>query len=298
MLLRFLTTPILESVHLHHDVAVTAGVYTIWSQAGFLFDVWYQSIKEYYAAQQITVPAAVVDAIFVLVNFLMTYVVVFPLKGGIKGAALAFCAAKLLRSSATLRNVVGKWIWWRGGCDGCDSVTCFFQEFLHVSHFFSIFSNFHLQFFDQVNTICSTVAGTATFIVVCWSKGYDKRTWPGWSFKDGQYPPNFFLYLHDVWFDFPFLTFFLWYDMILIQNDRCDTLQHFCLLPDMQSNSKNVTAFWCFLVEPGDLHWRTLAPFISYDHPSSNWWIGRGVAVSGRCDVVIGTATLICNDLE
>lgn len=135
-------------------------------------------------------------------------------------------------------------------------------------------------------------------IVVCWSKGYHKRTWPGWSFKDGQYPPNFFLYLHDVWFDFPFLTFFLWYDMILIQNDRCDTLQHFCLLPDMQSNSKNVTAFWCFLVEPGDLHWRTLAPFISYDHPSSNWWIGRGVAVSGRCDVVIGTATLICNDLE
>jgi len=122
MLLRFLTTPILESVHLHHDVAVTAGVYTIWSQAGFLFDVWYQSIKEYYAAQQITVPAAVVDAIFVLVNFLMTYVVVFPLKGGIKGAALAFCAAKLLR--------------------------------------------------------------TATFIVVCWSKGYHKRTWPGWSFKE------------------------------------------------------------------------------------------------------------------
>ena len=109
MLLRFLTTPILESVHLHHDVAVTAGVYTIWSQAGFLFDVWYQSIKEYYAAQQITVPAAVVDAIFVLVNFLMTYVVVFPLKGGIKGAALAFCAAKLLRSSAKFRNVMGKW---------------------------------------------------------------------------------------------------------------------------------------------------------------------------------------------
>ena len=72
MLLRFLTTPILLSFHLHHDVAVTAGVYTIWSQAGFLFDVWYNSIKEYYAAQQITMPAAVVDAIFVVVNFLLT----------------------------------------------------------------------------------------------------------------------------------------------------------------------------------------------------------------------------------
>ena len=98
MLLRFLTTPILLSFHLHHDVAVTAGVYTIWSQAGFLFDVWYNSIKEYYAAQQITMPAAVVDAIFVVVNFLLTYVAVFPLKGGIIGAALAFCTAKLLRS--------------------------------------------------------------------------------------------------------------------------------------------------------------------------------------------------------
>lgn len=186
MLLRFLTTPILESVHLHHDVAVTAGVYTIWSQAGFLFDVWYQSIKEYYAAQQITVPAAVVDAIFVLVNFLMTYVAVFPLKGGIKGAALAFCAAKLLRSSAKFRNVIGlHWLRW------LRHFNRFLKEFLHVSHFFPIFSNFHLQFFDKVNTICSTVAGTVTFIVVCWSKGYHKRTWPGWSFKDCQYPPNF-----------------------------------------------------------------------------------------------------------
>eukprot|EP00435_Cladocopium_sp_Y103_P025355 s321_g6.t1 len=122
MLLRFLTTPILESFHLHHDVAVTAGVYTIWSQAGFLFDVWYNSIKEYYAAQQITMPAAVVDAIFVFVNFILTYVAVFPLKGGIIGAALAFCTAKLLR--------------------------------------------------------------TITYILVCWSKGYHKRTWPGWSYKE------------------------------------------------------------------------------------------------------------------
>lgn len=122
MLLRFLTTPILLTFHLHHDVAVTAGVYTIWSQAGFLFDVWYNSIKEYYAAQQITMPAAVVDAIFVVVNFLLTYVAVFPLKGGIIGAALAFCTAKLLR--------------------------------------------------------------TITYILVCWSKGYHKRTWPGWSYKE------------------------------------------------------------------------------------------------------------------
>ena len=51
-----------------------------------------------------------------------------------------------------------------------------------------------------------------------------------------------------------------------------------------------------FRLEPGDLHWRTLAPFISYDHPSSNWWFGGGVAVSGR-DVVIGI-TLIWNVLE
>ncbi|CAJ1454987.1 unnamed protein product [Effrenium voratum] len=122
MLLRFLTTPILEAFHLHHDVAVAAGIYTIWSQVGFLFDVWYYSIKEYYAAQQITVPAAIVDAIFVLVNFVVTYVAVFPLKGGLVGAALAFCTAKLLR--------------------------------------------------------------TITYILVCWSKGYHKKTWPGWSTKE------------------------------------------------------------------------------------------------------------------
>lgn len=130
----------------------------------------------------------------------------------------------------------GNGIWWRGGCDGCDSVTCFFQEFLHVSHFFAIFSNFHLQFFDKVNTICSTVAGTATFIVVCWSKGYHKRTWPGWSFKDCQYPPNFFLNLHDVWFDFPFFfcdTIWYWYKMI--DAILCNA---FGSLPHMQSNSK------------------------------------------------------------
>lgn len=107
----------------------------------------------------------------------------------------------------------------------------------HISfHFFQ----FSLQFFDKVNTICSTIAGTATFIVVCWSKGYHKRTWPGWSFKDGQYPPNFFLYLHDVWFsifDFFFCdTTWYWYKMI-------DTIlcSVFGLLPHMQSNSKNIT---------------------------------------------------------
>eukprot|EP00438_Fugacium_kawagutii_P018127 Skav231590 [mRNA] locus=scaffold232:130648:138570:+ [translate_table: standard] len=91
MLLRFFTTPILEAVRLRHDVAVTAGVYTVWSQAGFLFDVWYASVKEYYAAQQVTVPAAVVDAVTIVENFVVVYIAVFVMKGGIIGAALAFC---------------------------------------------------------------------------------------------------------------------------------------------------------------------------------------------------------------
>lgn len=122
MLLRFLTTPILVSFGLPHDVAEMAGIYTIWSQAGFLFDIWYASIKEYYAAQQVTIPAALVDAIFVIITSLMTYVAVFVFEQGIIGAALATCTAKLLR--------------------------------------------------------------TVTYIAVCWSRGYHKRTWPGWSCKE------------------------------------------------------------------------------------------------------------------
>lgn len=122
MLLRFLTSPVLQAFGLHHDVAVTAGTYTVWSQVGFLFDIWYASIKEYYASQQITLPAAIVDGGFVVVNFLLSYAAIFSFRGGIIGAALAFSVGKFLR--------------------------------------------------------------TVIYILVCWRRGYHKRTWPGWSYKE------------------------------------------------------------------------------------------------------------------
>ena len=61
--------------------------------------MWYYSVKEYYAAQQITLPAAIVDAVFTAVNFGLGYVMIFRLKMGIIGAALAFTICKLLRAS-------------------------------------------------------------------------------------------------------------------------------------------------------------------------------------------------------
>ena len=67
---------------------------------GFLLDVWYYSFKEYYAAQQITVPAAIVDAAFTAVNFGLGYVMIFQAKMGVIGAALAFTICKLLRAVA------------------------------------------------------------------------------------------------------------------------------------------------------------------------------------------------------
>ncbi|CAE7655379.1 DTX36 [Symbiodinium sp. CCMP2592] len=98
MLLRFFTEPVLKAFGLHRDVAHLAGVYAVWSQVGFLLDVWYYSIKEYYAAQQITLPAAIVDAVFTVVNFGLGYVMIFQTKMGIIGAALAFTICKLLRT--------------------------------------------------------------------------------------------------------------------------------------------------------------------------------------------------------
>ena len=68
------------------------------AKAGFLLDVWYCAVKEYYAAQQITLPAAVVDCVFTLVNLGLGYVMIFTLRMGIIGAALAFTISKLLRA--------------------------------------------------------------------------------------------------------------------------------------------------------------------------------------------------------
>ena len=31
---------------------------------------------------------------------------------------------------------------------------------------------------------CDSMPGTLTYILVCWSKGYHQRTWPGWSCRE------------------------------------------------------------------------------------------------------------------
>ncbi|CAK0826026.1 unnamed protein product [Prorocentrum cordatum] len=96
--LRWATTPVLKAVGISDDVAQLAGVYTKWSQAAVFFDLCFCAVKEYYAAQGITWPDAFIDAVFLVINISVVYVLVHVYRMGIVGVAIAVSINRFART--------------------------------------------------------------------------------------------------------------------------------------------------------------------------------------------------------
>eukprot|EP00927_Polykrikos_kofoidii_P009558 TRINITY_DN13993_c1_g4_i1.p1 TRINITY_DN13993_c1_g4~~TRINITY_DN13993_c1_g4_i1.p1 ORF type:complete len:546 (+),score=68.26 TRINITY_DN13993_c1_g4_i1:155-1639(+) len=107
--LRFITAPLLKFVGIDHAMADLAGEYAIWSQFGFMFDMWYLSTKEYYASQRIVYPDVFVDGIFIFVNIGIVSYCVDNRGWGVIGAAVGTTVTRLLRTV-----VYVLFCWWKG----------------------------------------------------------------------------------------------------------------------------------------------------------------------------------------
>lgn len=98
--LRWFTSPILKLLGIRPQLAELAGKFAVWGQTTFLFNTWYYAVQRYYLAQQIVIPDAVVDAIFIFVNVAIVYLFVHVLnfgQDGIVGAAIGTSVSGLLR---------------------------------------------------------------------------------------------------------------------------------------------------------------------------------------------------------
>lgn len=98
--LRWLTTPVLKLLSISPQIAELAGKFAVWGQATFFLNAWYYTVQRFYLAQQIVIPDAVVDFIFIFVNVGIVYLFVDVFKwgqDGIVGAALGLSVSNLLR---------------------------------------------------------------------------------------------------------------------------------------------------------------------------------------------------------
>ena len=100
---RWFTEDVLFSIFgLAPEICKLAGSYAAIRQFAVPFDVVYICCKSYLAAQGVVKPAMVVELIFVVVNGLLAYALVFPFEFGFTGAAIASSLTTALRTGTFL----------------------------------------------------------------------------------------------------------------------------------------------------------------------------------------------------
>lgn len=94
---RFFTGPVLEYFGVPAAVAVPAGIFTVWSGAALIFEMYYSVVWAYYVSQGIVKPDAVINVIFIVLGSTMIWLGVDFFDMGVVGVALALSAKRLLK---------------------------------------------------------------------------------------------------------------------------------------------------------------------------------------------------------
>lgn len=108
-MLRFFTADILSFLGVPAEVAENAGIFTVWSAAALIFELWYSVINKYYYAQSIVLPDAVISIVYIGVAAVLVYFGVYHYDMGVYGLAIALSIKRILR---TITLVV--YCWWMG----------------------------------------------------------------------------------------------------------------------------------------------------------------------------------------